>query len=325
MEEKTILVTGIGGNVGQGVLRNIRSMGRNIRLVGTDIAQFNAGCHLCDATYKVPYSYDPSYLDTVRDIVRRENISLIIPTTDYEVFYLSDAASTLGAPVVASEASVAKRYLDKYETYLYHTKYGIPFSKSWLPSEYDGACADIILKPREGRGSRGIHINPENPTSFSDDYMIQPRHEGIEITTAFYVTKSGKLHGLITMDRELANGATSRSTVNRRWDGRLQTIIEQMIALGGLHGSLNLQSIVTPDDDIIPFEVNCRISGTNSIRHNLGFRDVVYTVQEHLYHEEPEKPNVIDGIAVRLLYDVIYPGATNETQLTHNRCGHIIY
>lgn len=325
MEEKTVLITGIGGNVGQGVLRNIRSMGRNIRIVGTDIATFNAGCHLCDASYKVPYSYDPNYIPAIKSIIDTEKIDLVIPTTDYEIFYLSDAQPVLNVPVVASDAQAAKRYLDKYETYRYHHANGIPFSKSWLPSEYDGSCDDIIVKPREGRGSRGIHINPENPKAFGDDYMVQPRHNGIEITTAFYVNRQGELHGMITMDRELSNGATSRSTVNRTWDAELEAILRKMIALGGLRGSLNLQSIVTQSGEIVPFEVNCRISGTNSIRHNLGFQDVVYTIQEYLYNQMPDKPNVIDGVAIRLLYDVVYPGATDENQLTHNRCGHIVY
>lgn len=325
MEKKTVLVTGIGGNVGQGVLRNLRASGYDLRIVGIDIAAFNAGTHLCDASHQVPYSYDPDYIATVQRIIAQEKIDLVIPTTDYEIYYLSAARGTLGATVVACDAQTAKRYLDKYETYLYHQAHGIPFSKSWLPSQYDGSQADIIVKPREGRGSRGISINPENPQGFSDDYMIQPRHQGIEITTAFYVTKENKLHGLITMDRELANGATSRSTVNRTWDAQLQIILEKMIALGGLHGSLNLQSIVTESGEIVPFEVNCRISGTNSIRHNLGFQDVVYTLQEYLFDQKPDAPNVIDGVAIRLLYDVVYPHAKNEQELTHNRCGHIVY
>ena len=56
MVEKTVLVTGIGGNVGQGILRNIIDLNYNIKLIGCDITSFNAGNHLCDKTFKVPYS-----------------------------------------------------------------------------------------------------------------------------------------------------------------------------------------------------------------------------------------------------------------------------
>ena len=64
MEKRTVLVTGIGGNVGQGILRNIISLNLPIKLVGIDIASFTPGNHLCDVTYKVPYSYDENYINS---------------------------------------------------------------------------------------------------------------------------------------------------------------------------------------------------------------------------------------------------------------------
>ena len=85
MENKTVLVTGIGGNVGQGILRNISSLKQPIRLIGTDIADFTAGNHLCNATYRVPYAYDDHYIPTLRRIINSEKVNLVIPSTDYEV------------------------------------------------------------------------------------------------------------------------------------------------------------------------------------------------------------------------------------------------
>lgn len=311
--------------MGQGILRNIRAAYPDVRIVGTDIAAFTAGNHLCDATYQVPYAFADNYIQTVKAIVEKERANLVIPSTDYEIYYLSLHEPELGCVVAASEASLAKKYLDKYLTFLYHAEIGVPFAKSWLPSEFNGETDQIIVKPREGRGSRGIHINPENPKAFGDDYMVQQLHTGKEITTAFYVRKDGSLHGLLTMERELANGATSKSKTVRDYDDRLRGMIENMTAHKGLAGSINLQSIVDDAGNIIPFEVNCRISGTNSIRHNLGFQDVKYTLQEYLFHESPDPVQTIDGIAIRLLYDVVYPNATNENDLTNNQSPHIVY
>jgi carbamoyl-phosphate synthase large subunit len=325
MEKKVVLVTGIGGNVGQGVLRNIKDLNFDIFLVGTDIASFTAGNYLCDATHQVPYSYDPNFISVINEIVNLYKVDLIIPTTDYEVYFLSLHHDKINATIAASEATIAKKYLDKYLTYVHHHSLGIPFAKTWLPSEFNNEVSDIIVKPREGRGSRGIHLNPPSPKDFSDDYLIQPLHKGIEITTAFYVKKDGTLHGLFTMERELSNGATSKSKTIKTYDQKLQEIIAKMIQIKGLKGSLNLQSIVDENNEIIPFEVNCRISGTNSIRHNLGFQDVKYTIQEYLYHQEPDLVQTIDGIAVRLLYDVIYPNATDENQLNNNSSNFKVY
>jgi carbamoyl-phosphate synthase large subunit len=325
MEKKTVLVTGVGGNVGQGVLRNIRSLKLNINIIGTDIANFTAGNHLCDVTYVVPYSYSESYIPIIKKIIEKENVQLIIPTTDYEVYYLSLNQSFLNSNVAVSNVDVAKIYLDKYLTYLHHSELKIPFAKSWLPSEFENEVSEVIVKPREGRGSRGIYLNPENPKEFSDDFIIQPLHKGIEITTAFYIKKNGTMHGLFTMERELTNGTTSKSNTTKKYDKEIEKIIMKMIEHEGLLGSINIQSIVDAQNNIVPFEVNCRISGTNSIRHNLGFKDVQYTIQEYLFDEEPDSVKPIDGIAVRLLYDVIYPNATDELKLNNNKAQYIIY
>ncbi|WP_366184816.1 ATP-grasp domain-containing protein [Flavobacterium ovatum] len=325
MEKNAVIVTGTGGNVGQGVLRNIQDLNLDIYLIGTDIASFTAGNYLCAITYQVPYSYEEAYIDKIIEIVNKHNVKLIIPTTDYEVYFLSLHKNRIKATIAASDAGIAKKYLDKYQTFLHHQGLQIPFAKSWLPSEYNNEEIEIIVKPREGRGSRGIVLNPENPKSFSDDYLIQALHKGKEITTAFYIKKDGSLHGLFSMERELTNGATSKSKTVKEYDEKLKIIILKMISAKGLRGSLNIQSIVDENNIITPFEINCRISGTNSIRHNLGFQDVKYTIQEYLFNQEPDEVKTIEGVAIRLLYDIIYPNATDEKELNNKSSKHKVY
>lgn len=325
MEKRTVLVTGVGGNVGQGVLRNIADLNYNIKIVGTNIEAFSAGNHLCDSTYLVPYAYSENYILEINKIVQKENVELIIPTTDYEIYYLAKNKELLNTKIAASNHSISKIYLDKYLTYLHFKKLNIPFAQSWLPSEYVSLEEEIIVKPREGRGSRGIHINPPNPKNFDDTNLIQKLYRGKEITTSFYVKKDGNLHGLFTMERELSNGATSKSKTTTEYDSELLYIINEMIKDEGLKGSINLQSIVTSSNQIMPFEVNCRISGTNSIRHNLGFQDVKYTLEEYLFDKEPSVIKTKKGIAVRLLYDVIYMDEVDENQLNNNKSNFKIY
>jgi carbamoyl-phosphate synthase large subunit len=72
-------------------------------------------------------------------------------------------------------------------------------------------------------------------------------------------------------------------------------------------GSINIQSKVTKKG-IIPFEINCRISGTNSLRSQFGFNDVAFTIQDFYYKREPDMPNITYGSAMRIVKDIIYPG-----------------
>lgn len=325
MEKKNVLVTGIGGNVGQGIIRNIRNYSSDIRIIGCNVEDFSAGNHLCDGFYKVPFAYHENYISTINQIILQENIHLIIPSTDYEAYYLSKHIHDVSCTVATSGYETTQIYLDKYLSYQHHKKYGIPFAESYLPSEYKSNLKDIIVKPREGRGSRGIHVNPEHPENFSDEYLIQERHVGKEITTAFYVDKNKQLHGFITMERSLDNGATHQCAVIKDFDEKLETILLKIVQHSDIKGSANLQSIVTESGEIFPFEVNCRISGTNSIRSQFGFNDVKYTLQEYLYEQKPDKPEIIQGIAVRIMMDVIYPNAQSIEELKDNSSNHYIY
>lgn len=325
MEAKTVLVTGIGGNVGQGIIRNILKTGFPIRIIGCNINSFSAGNHLCDGFYEVPYAYDDSYISVISSIVEKERVDLVIPSTDYEVYYLSRDIGNVNCKVAVSDVDTANIYLDKYLSYLHHQQNAIPFADSRLPSTYDGDFDTYLVKPREGRGSRGIHINPPDVSSFDDTYLVQRLYKGREITTAFYVSIDKQLHGFITLERKLENGATAECRVNRDHDAEVGIILEKMIAHSGIIGGANLQSIVTDNGEVVPFEINCRISGTNSIRSNFGFEDVRYTLEELLYGMPPSKPNIVNGVAVRIMMDVIYPEAVDSNNLTNKEAHHYLF
>jgi carbamoyl-phosphate synthase large subunit len=325
MDKKNVLVTGIGGNVGQGIIRNIRSLHMPINIIGSNTVEFSAGNHLCDKFYSVPFAYTPDYIEVIKTIVDIEKIDLIIPSTDYEVYYLAKNRERIACPIVASDVETTEIYLDKYKSFLHHDQHGIPFAKAFLPSEYNNEFSQTIVKPREGRGSRGLFFNPPVFSNFTDEYMVQELFKGREITTAFYVNSRNELHGFINLERTLENGATNECRVNRNYDVQLQEILLKIIQNSKIKGSANLQSIVTDDGQIIPFEVNCRISGTNSIRSNFGFEDVRYTIEEYLYKLPLTHPKIVNGVAVRIMMDVIYKEQEDSSLLLDNSVKHFIF
>jgi carbamoyl-phosphate synthase large subunit len=318
-----VLVTGIGGVVGQGILRNILSCRYDIRLIGTNTEKISAGNHLCDEVYQVPFAYEQNYIERLTTICHDENIDLIIPSTDYEAYYLATFRHVLPA-VAGSPADVARICLDKYLTWQEFNRHAIPFAECSLPSDYSGGFTSCIVKPRKGRGSRDLHFNPENLGTFSDEYVIQHLYLGSEITTGFYVTRDGELLGHITFVRTLAAGATDSCSVTTEHDSELERIIRKMMTSFTIRGACNIQSIVTSDKRVIPFEINCRISGTNSIRAQFGFTDVKYTIDEILYQKKLTKPHITKGSAVRILLDVIYPDIGLE-DIRNNQTSHYLF
>lgn len=303
---KTIIITGIGGVVGQGIVRNARAMGRDLRIVGVNVLPVSAGNHMCDAVMEVPYAYADNYIQTMVKVVAETGAELIIPSTDYESYYLAKHQEEFAIPIAASPAEVTFFCLDKYRNWEAFSKNEIPFAPSVLPSQFKGEFERYIVKPREGRGSRGIHMQPTDVSSFDDTYLVQQLLEGPEITSTIYVLKDGSMLGSITMRRELESGNTARAEVTKEYDTHIEALAQRMIQAFPFRGSFNIQSKVTAHG-IVPFEINCRISGTNSIRSQFGFNDVAYTIQELLFHETPACPNVLLGSAMRVMVDVVYP------------------
>jgi carbamoyl-phosphate synthase large subunit len=299
-----ILITGIGGNVGQGILRIIKTSFPELNLIGTDVNEYSAGHFYVDDFVLVPYASDTSYQKTIRDVCVDKNINLIIPGTDLEAYFLQSFA--LSTKVLASAADSQKIFLDKYLTYINFEKYKIPFAKSFKCSEYNFEFDSVIVKPAEGRGSRGLHVNPVNPKGFTDEYIVQEYITGQEITSAFYITKDQRLLGPISFERKLTNGMTSECQTITNYDDQLKAIAEQIKSSFEMLGPFNIQARINSKGEVIPFEINCRYSGTNSIRHQLGFTDVMYGIKEHIYDEEVKDFDVKSGCATRIYLDIVY-------------------
>lgn len=317
----TVLVTGIGGNVGQGILRIIRSTYKHVKIVGVNIDSISAGNCWVDSFYQVPFAIEHTrYIKVIKEISSNEKVNLIIPSTDYEAYYLSLYKDSFDCKIAVNHSAITKMCLDKYETAIHLEKYCIPFSKSYLPSEYNNQFKKMIAKPRKGRGSRGLLINYEDYNLLDDnEYLIQEMHEGIELTTAVYVSYNSKqLIGFINLERKLENGLTVQCEVNNRYNDNMGRLLGTLLSKYPFVGAFNMQSIVDENNCIHPFEINCRISGTNSIRHHLGFKDVQYTIDELLFEKTISKPLITNGFAIRYIADIIYPNGVSKNNNNDN-------
>lgn len=306
---KSIIVTGIGGVVGQGILRNVRAMGMDIPVIGVNVDRVSAGNHLCDHVHEVPYAYDDGYIEAMQRVEREHGAGLILPSTDYEAYHLALHQADFLGKIAVSPAETVAFCLDKYVNFQRFSEAGVRFAASFLPSEYQGQFAKTVVKPREGRGSRNIHVDPPAPEQFDDSYVVQEYLDGPELTTTFYVCQDGSLHGFITLQRQLELGNTSRCEVVDDYDAELGELLKRMLQAFPFRGSCNIQSRVT-SHGVVPFEINCRISGTNSVRSQFGFPDVAYAVRELLLGEPLPPPRISKGSALRIMMDVIYPDRT---------------
>ena len=92
-----ILFTCIGRRVS--LLESFRSAARGLgittRIIGTDSSPLSAALQLCDAKYVVSPVRHTDYLSQILEIVKREQVNLLVPTTDLDLWILAETGRAL--------------------------------------------------------------------------------------------------------------------------------------------------------------------------------------------------------------------------------------
>lgn len=153
------------GRRGQ-LLKNFRqSMGNKGKIIATDLSEYAPALYFADKAYLVPRIDDPSYLDSIIDICKKENINAITTVIDPEIEILAkyrDRFESIGVEVLAPYEETAKLCFDKFAMYEYLTKCGIPTVLTFgdfnsFKTAFDSGKIDfpVFVKPRTGSGSVG--------------------------------------------------------------------------------------------------------------------------------------------------------------------------
>ncbi len=158
-------VTGVGGGVGQGVLKSLRMIDDlDIEIVAGDMSPHAAGLYVADEAIIVPKASAPDYVDRVIEILRSREIDYYFPGTDVELLVCAENAERIreasGAEVVVSPVEAVRIADDKYKTCQFLRDHGLPHPATQLAEEADLDALDypVVLKPRVGCRSIGVEI-----------------------------------------------------------------------------------------------------------------------------------------------------------------------
>ena len=82
---KRVLVTAIGGDIGQAIAQCLKSQYGDIYLFGTDVHDKHGGSLYVDEYITVPAANDSLYLDSLIKLVSENDIDVIIPINESEL------------------------------------------------------------------------------------------------------------------------------------------------------------------------------------------------------------------------------------------------
>lgn len=282
----SVAVTGIGGGVGQSIIKALHDS--QYRIVGLDGEILAAGIYAVPVGYRIPYAHDPQYIDTLLKICKKEDCKLLFPGLDAELAILSlhkKQFEKIGTTVVVSSPEVIEISDNKLLTQNFLAKCGLPVIhtlelSSFLKSKtHSSVNFPLILKPKIG-GARSkdvfllkkredlttlLKLKKINPNNF----IVQEYIEGDEYTCGT-VNINDVYHGAIIMRRILRDGDTYKcfSVKNEIIEKAVATVMTSLKPFGACNVQLRLRNNVP-----YIFEINARCSGTTAARALAGFNE----------------------------------------------------
>lgn len=282
--KRTVVVTAVGGGVGQSVLKCLG--GADCRTIGVDIHDTAAGLYQADEGFLNHPANDPRFVDGLLDICRETKADYLFPGMDAELPYLAerrDEFLALGTTPVVSDPEVIRFSDNKLALCRHLARLGmthIPTATSIEAARH--LKPPYIIKPATGCRSQGVRkVESLDGQVLEPGEIVQEFIEGDEYTCGS-VGFDGRVLGVIAMRRELRAGDTYKAVVDQhpavvRFVGDLVREIRPF-------GPCNVQCRVR-DGQVFVLEINARCSGTTAARMHAGFNEPRMTI-DHLEGRE---------------------------------------
>lgn len=204
--------------------RAYADLGLSGNIVAVDIDPLAPALQEADRPYIVPCLSDPAYIPTLSQICRREHVHLIFPLIDPDIPVLARHRQELeatGARVVVVSEEAAAMTADKWLTYQFFRRLGVPTPCSWLPDQIQDANLEypVFIKPRFGSaGKQAFKVHNQRELAFFLDYVPEPIVQeylpGPEITNDVICDFEGNILAVVSRQRievrwgEVAKGKT---------------------------------------------------------------------------------------------------------------------
>jgi len=316
-------VTGAGSGVGQGIIKALRISGLPVRVVAADIAPMNAALFRADEAFLIPRVEHEGALERILDLLQQHRCDVVMIGSEFDLEFFSSHKATIesqtGAIVIVAPPESVAIANNKWLTAEFLRKAQQPSAEACLPKNCEDAVHiaekwgfPIVLKTRRGTSSRHVHIVrdaknlkklfPETPSPMIQRAIDIPSHElRSEYTCSVFKTSDGMMIGPFTARRTVKRGTSWHIEV-----APFEVLNAPLLSIANaleFAGSLNIQLMLT-EAGAVPFELNCRFSGTTAVRAHFGFNEPEMALRSFFYKEAVPAPVIRAGVAMRYYEEV---------------------
>ena len=324
-----IAVTGVGGGVGQSIMKALTLSTLPIKIFPVDVSPFSAGLYRGQVATVLPKLELAESKMIWQEWLRANQITALIPGSDHDLIPLANFRDEWSerdiCQVLVSDAELVQICRDKARTSETLTRLGLPAPRSiWDITLADAlAWADaqgypVVIKPRHGSASRHLAIAqdaeelkfyfPRTPEPVVQEYL-HLRRDVQEFTCAVFVDNAGNPRTTFMARRDLSAGSTYRAEVKF-----FPELNELLLSIGRAlkpRGPINVQLRMT-ERGPVPFELNIRCSGTTSIRAHFGYNEPDMLLRHYVLGEPVTAPQVRAGFALRYWNEVFIENADRD-------------
>jgi len=309
VHERRLLISGIGGDIGQSIAR---AVGGAVCCFGADMIPFPAaGTFVKDFVLLPPARNVEAYIEALHREVARLNVDYFLPVSEPEIDALNanrDRWNDLPAKILINSAEVLRVCLDKLNTAWFLRDSGLQSPRSELLRDYrGGATFPLIVKHRRTWGGRKVWTveTPEQLERLrvADDggLIVQEKLGDVSEEYTTGVFSDGTNVSTISFRRYLGYGGLTREA-HLVHDAALDELGGKIARGLDLRGAINVQSRRV-ERGFVPFEINPRISSTVGIRAHYGFEDVLWWLDLMEGRTHSFVPRAKNGYAIRYLVE----------------------
>lgn len=317
----SVLVLGVGGNVGQGILKALRLARLDTRVIGACITPDAMGLYTCDESYVSPRADSPVFLDWLVDLCQREGVGAILTGVEPVVAVLSknrvQIEQATGVVCLVSNPSVLEIGDDKLRTCEWLAERGLRYPRYAASEDIRGLSNlaedvgfPLVAKPRFGKGAdqvRLLRTREELERFVGTPRFVVQEYLGTdeaEYTVGCFADRDGRVAGSIVMRRRLFQGTTITACVedNPFVKSEAEAIVEALCPMG----PCNIQMRFS-EAGPVAFEINVRFSGTTPIRARFGFNEVEASLRHFVLGQTLPEFEVMNGVALRYWNELYIP------------------
>jgi carbamoyl-phosphate synthase large subunit len=264
-----VLVTGAGGPAAVAVLRSLARRD-DVTLLAADMDRFASGLYLVDAgsRHLVEAGLAETFVDSIVELCERERVDVLFSTVDVELPRVAAERKrfdAIGTTLAAPGLETLEVCLDKYAL-AQRCSGVVPVPRTELlgSSDPEGWDFPVIVKPRRGAGSRGVHLVPDaaalRALGTDEDTLVQANLPGEEYSVDTLADVDGHVVAAVPRSRLRVDSGVSVAGCTVA-DRELERTARQVAEAIGLVGVANVQLRRDAEGRAALLEVNPRFPG----------------------------------------------------------------